>query len=128
REIKRLLTDTPAPAKENIFDYEQTIAQLGDDKTLFSELAAIFIEELPTLQQALSRAIEQQDIEAIRRSAHRLKGECLHFACLPLESKLSQIEQAAAAGNIAVITKQYHGVDELCQQLQAALIASKDRL
>lgn len=130
-EIKRMLTDdpaTPATPKENIFDYEQSIAQLGDDRTLFSELAAIFIEELPTLQQALANAIEKQDIEAIRRSAHQLKGECLHFACPPLENKLSQIEQAATAGNMAVITKQYHGVDELCQQLQAALLACKDQL
>ncbi len=123
-EIQRILNGSQSPDEENIFDYPQALAQLGDDKILFAELAAIFIDELPSLTTALSAAIEQQDAEAIRRSAHRLKGECLHFVCLPLESRLGRIEQAAAAGDLADIATQYHGLDALCQRLQNALMAA----
>lgn len=122
-EIQRVLSVSQAPVEESIFDYAQALAQLGDDKTLFHELAAIFLEELPSLQAALSEAIGKQEMEAIRRSAHRLKGECLHFVCQPLEHKLSHIEKAAATAELDDILEQYQGLDALCQRLQAALIA-----
>lgn len=123
-EIQRTLNSCQDPLGENIFDYSLALAQLGDDKTLFSELAAIFIEELPPLMAALNSAIEMQDVEAIRRSAHKLKGECLHFVCLPLQNKLGNIEQAAMTGDLAEITRQYQGLNELCHRLQAALEAA----
>lgn len=126
-EIQRVLNSSHPEPEEEIFDYSQALAQLGDDKTLFGELAAIFLEEFPALRAALASAIEQQDAEAIRRSAHRLKGECLHFVCLPLESKLGHIEQAAAAGNLSEIAEQYHGLDALCQRLQIAISAARDK-
>ncbi len=78
------------------------------------------------MTNALHTAIEAQDVEAIRRSAHRLKGECLHFVCQPLESRLGNIEQAAALADLAEITAQYRGVDELCQHLQASLAAARE--
>ncbi|WON75855.1 response regulator [Serratia sp. UGAL515B_01] len=126
-EIQRMMTNSPQPLDEDIFDYAQALAQLGADKTLFDELTTIFLEELPSLQAALNEAIEKQDIEAIRRNAHRLKGECLHFVCQPLESKLDHIEKAAALGRMDDILEQYHGLNELCQRLQAALIALKQQ-
>ncbi|MFC0225100.1 response regulator [Serratia aquatilis] len=125
-EIQRILSISQAPSEESIFDYAQALAQLGDDRTLFHELAAIFLEELPSLQAALSEAIGKQDMEAIRRSAHRLKGECLHFVCLPLESKLGYIEKAAATADLEEILEHYQGLDKLCQGLQVALIATRE--
>ncbi|WP_421080831.1 Hpt domain-containing protein, partial [Serratia fonticola] len=68
----------------------------------------------------------KQDFDAIRRSAHQLKGECLHFVCAPLENRLSQMEQAATAGNLPEILVQNIGLDGLCQQLQTALAAARE--
>ncbi len=125
-EIQRALNAAQVCPEEEIFDYVQSLAQLGDDKVLFNELVTIFLEELPSLTNALHTAIEAQDVEAIRRSAHRLKGECLHFVCQPLESRLGNIEQAAALADLAEITAQYRGVDELCQHLQSSLAAARE--
>ncbi|WP_337262791.1 MULTISPECIES: hybrid sensor histidine kinase/response regulator [unclassified Serratia (in: enterobacteria)] len=125
-EIQRVCNLSQEVPEAPIFDYSQALPQLSNDKTLFNELAAIFIEELPTLLASLHNAIEKQDFDAIRRSAHQLKGECLHFVCPALESKLIQIEQAATAGNLPTILAQNAGLEALCQQLQASLAATRE--
>ncbi|CAI2096778.1 Signal transduction histidine-protein kinase BarA [Serratia fonticola] len=125
-EIQRVYHLKQVEQEAPIFDYPQALAQLSDDKSLFNELAAIFIEELPVLLAKLHGALAKQDFDAIRRSAHQLKGECLHFVCAPLENRLSQMEQAATAGNLPEILVQNIGLDGLCQQLQTALAAARE--
>ncbi|MFZ1873992.1 MAG: response regulator, partial [Chania sp.] len=127
-EIQRVYHLSQAEPEAPLFDYPQALAQLSDDKTLFNELVTIFIEELPALLASLHTALEKRDFDAIRRSAHQLKGECLHFACAPLENRLIQIEQAAMAGNLPGIMAQNDGLEALCKQLQAALAAARDAL
>lgn len=127
-EIQRVYHLSQEEPEAPIFDYSQALAQLSDDKTLFDELVTIFIEELPLLLAALQSALEKRDFNAIRRSAHQLKGECLHFACTPLENRLSQMEQAALAGNLPAIMAQYDGLEALCKQLQTSLIAARETL
>jgi len=127
-EIQRVYHLNQAEPEAPIFDYPQALAQLSDDKTLFNELVTIFIEELPALLASLHTALEKRDFDAIRRSAHQLKGECLHFACAPLENRLIQIEQAAMAGNLPDIMAQNDGLEALCKQLQAALAAAREAL
>jgi PAS domain S-box-containing protein len=127
-EIQRVYHLNQAEPEAPIFDYPQALAQLSDDKTLFNELVTIFIEELPALLASLHTALEKRDFDAIRRSAHQLKGECLHFACAPLENRLIQIEQAAMAGNLPGIMAQNDGLEALCKQLQAALAAAREAL
>jgi PAS domain S-box-containing protein len=121
--VQNINLEIPEPP---LFDYTQALAQLDNDKTLFNQLAMIFIDELPSLLALLHAAIEKQDFEAIRRSAHQLKGECLHFVCTPLEYRLSQIEQAATASNLPGIMAQSIGLDELCEQLRASLVTVKE--
>ncbi|WP_447874363.1 response regulator [Serratia fonticola] len=125
-ELERTLNAAQPRPEDEIFDYAQSLTQLGDDQALFNELVAIFLEEFSSLTGALHDAIKRQDYEAIRRSAHRLKGECLHFVCQPLESRLGNIEQAAAIADWPEITAQYRGVDELCQRLRTSLAAAKE--
>ncbi|MHA7846014.1 response regulator [Serratia sp. D1N4] len=127
-EIQRVYHLSQAEPEAPIFDYPQALAQLSDDKTLFNELVTIFIEELPALLASLHTAVEKRDFDAIRRSAHQLKGECLHFACTTLENRLIQIEQAAMAGNLPDIMAQNDGLEALCKQLQAALAAAREAL
>lgn len=79
------------------FDYPLALAQLDNDPALFNELAAMFIDELPGLLNTLQAAIAAQTCDEIKRCAHRLKGETLHFAGSPLTPCLQAIEQAAGA-------------------------------
>lgn len=73
------------------FDFQAALAQLNNDRQLFDELAVIFIDELPLLLAELNTAIRGQSFDNIRHSAHRFKGETLHFVSKPLENCLKKL-------------------------------------
>ena len=105
------------------FDYPLALAQLDNDPALFNELAAMFIDELPGLLNTLQAAIAAQTCDEIKRCAHRLKGETLHFAGSPLTPCLQAIEQAAGARDLARRSSLQSQLAPLSRQLRDALIA-----
>lgn len=112
-----------APAASPPFDYELALAQLENDRELFNELAAMFIEELPLLLVELKSAIARQAFEDIKRSAHRFKGETLNFVCRPLETCLINIELSAGVEDHATVLEESQRLDALCALLHDALNA-----
>jgi signal transduction histidine kinase/DNA-binding response OmpR family regulator len=108
------------------FDYELALAQLENDRVLFNELAAMFIEELPLLVAELKSAIARHAFDEIKRSAHRFKGETLNFACRPLESCLINIERGAAEEDRAIVLEEGQRLDALCALLHDALNAKME--
>lgn len=105
------------------FDFVAALAQLNNDRQLFDELAMMFIDELPHLLAEINTAITRQSFDDIRRSAHRFKGETLHFVCKPLENCLKAIEQAAIEQTISTITDKQIQLEPLCHQLRSELLA-----
>lgn len=105
------------------FDYPLALAQLDNDPALFNELAAMFIDELHGLLNTLQAAIAAQTCDEIKRCAHRLKGETLHFAGSPLTPCLQAIEQAAGARDLASLPSLQSQLAPLSRQLRDALIA-----
>lgn len=104
-----------------IVDISAALVQLNNDQPLFQQLALMFIDELPHLQAELNAAITKQSFEEIRRSAHRFKGETLHFVCKALENCLKEIEFSAIAQDMPSIMVQQRQLEPLCLQLQQAL-------
>ncbi|MDJ7507878.1 response regulator [Salmonella enterica] len=105
------------------FDFQAALAQLNNDRQLFDELAVMFIDELPHLLAEINTAISGQSFDNIRRSAHRFKGETLHFVCKSLENCLKNIEMAAIEHVLDTITHEQVRLEALCQQLSNALLA-----
>lgn len=122
KEIEMVMTqETPTVSP---FDLAAALAQLNNDRQLFDELALMFIDELPHLLAEINTAITRQSFDNIRRSAHRFKGETLHFVCKPLENCLRAIELAAIEHAIDTITHEQMQLEALCQQLHNALLAA----
>ncbi|ADO48828.1 response regulator [[Enterobacter] lignolyticus] len=121
KEIDMVMT-AEAPALP-AFDFQAALAQLNNDRQLFDELAMMFIDELPHLLAEINTAISGRSFDNIRRSAHRFKGETLHFVCKPLENCLKAIELAAIEHALDTITREQMQLEALCQQLHSALLA-----
>ncbi|QJW54125.1 Signal transduction histidine-protein kinase BarA [Serratia plymuthica] len=120
-EIEAILAAVPATPPP--FDYELALAQLENDRALFNELAAIFVEELPMLLAELKSSIARHAFDEIKRNAHRFKGETLNFVCRPLESCLINIERSAAKEDLAAVLEEGQRLDALCTLLHDALTA-----
>jgi signal transduction histidine kinase/CheY-like chemotaxis protein/HPt (histidine-containing phosphotransfer) domain-containing protein len=87
---------------------EPVLARVGGDRQLLSEISRLFVEDAPRHLDAIARAIERREAEALRRAAHGLKGAAANFdasevvaAARALEDmgSTAQFERAAASLN-----------------------------
>jgi len=62
-------------------DLQAALAMAGGDVRLLRELAGAFLDEVPQLLGSLRSAVDEEDSESLRSSAHQLQGvmQCLHI-------------------------------------------------
>ena len=64
------------------------------------EVLEMFKEEAPSALVRLIVAIQQMNLEAVRRAAHALKGCCDNFGARPMAALCREIENDARAGKM----------------------------
>ncbi|TAT59519.1 Hpt domain-containing protein, partial [Enterobacter cloacae] len=67
----------------------------ADDPALVQELLTLFGEELDGAVKAISRAIDRDDRETLRRAAHKLRGEAVTLDFRGLAQQLQVLESEA---------------------------------
>jgi len=77
------------------------------------EIAAGFLEDVASIPEKLSRAVNSKDKEAIRSAAHLLKGCCLIIMAQDTAEKAARMERQAGSGEL-----------EHCEQLLPELLQS----
>jgi len=83
----------PEPADEVVFDREEALERVDNDKELLREIIALFEEECPQLLDAIRRAIAEKDGDALQHSAHTLKGSVGNFAARAAFDAAFQLER-----------------------------------
>ena len=63
-----------APEAAPIFDEAAALTHTGGDRQLLREIISLFRADLPSRLRAIARAVKARDAEALRSSAHALKG------------------------------------------------------
>jgi HPt (histidine-containing phosphotransfer) domain-containing protein len=90
---------------ESVINWAAALEATGDDQSLLDELVILFLDESSTLLSNIRRAIEEGDMELLRRSSHTLKGSLRIFdsrlaidyaAQMEQLGKNSQLDQAPA--------------------------------
>jgi two-component system, sensor histidine kinase and response regulator len=81
------------------FDLNWALSHLGNDATLLSELAGLFIQESITLLPALRAAVNQRDARAVETAAHTLKGSASNFGAKDLCRDALALEQSGRDHN-----------------------------
>lgn len=94
-------------------DEARLLKQCADDPSLVQELLALFGEGLDEAVATIAQAIDHDDREALRRAAHRLRGEAVTLGFTGLAERLQQLESQAASLDRA-------GLSELRGKLFAA--------
>ena len=83
----------------SVFDMQDLTRRLMGAEDLLCSILAGFIKALPQYLNAIRAAHAQQDTEALRRSAHTLKGSAANVGANALRAVALQIEQAGETGN-----------------------------
>ena len=110
-----------APTGGGVFDYERSLARLGGDPALFSEIVVLFLEDSPTLAQQARGGLESRDFPELERAAHSLKGLSVNFDARALAAAALSVEQHARDGDLERATARFSDLECELERLQAVL-------
>lgn len=82
----------------NSLNLRQLQEAVGNDPKALRLLVKTFIETAPDIYEALNDAIFSNQMEAVRRESHALKGMALLLGAKNLSASLELIERDAASG------------------------------
>jgi HPt (histidine-containing phosphotransfer) domain-containing protein len=111
----------PSPSRDDCIDWQVTWANLEGDRDLLSELALVFLDDLPEQLAALHRAVDNMQNRDLERLAHRLKGSVGNFAAKPAFEAAFRLEKIACQGNSQQISQAADALEYEIQRLRDAL-------
>jgi signal transduction histidine kinase/CheY-like chemotaxis protein len=111
----------PHPPGEGSIDWKTAWANMEGDHSLLSELALMFLNDLPGQMQAIHRAAENKLAPDLERLAHRLKGSVGNFAARPAFDAAFNLEKLAHQGNLGQVAPAVAALDHEIERLKGAL-------
>jgi len=86
-----------AGEQQGLPDEASLLKQCADDPQLVQELLALFGEGLDEAMLTIEQAIDNNNRDALRRAAHKLRGEAVTLCFTALAERLQQLESEAAS-------------------------------
>ena len=82
-------------------DKAVALDRLGGDEELLKEVAALFLDEYPTLMAEIEAAIQSKNADQLERAAHSLKGSVSNFGSDAAWQAAYEIEKMGRANELA---------------------------
>jgi PAS domain S-box-containing protein len=89
-----------APNSPGVYNLEEALERVDDDRNLLLELMKLFESERPKLLAQIRQAIASADAGALARSAHTLKGALLNLAASSAAAAALKLETIGRSGNL----------------------------
>ena len=83
-----------------MLDRDGLLARLDGDDELLREMALLFLEEYPSMLDAVREGIVQADPERVQRAAHALKGALLTLSADAVADTSGKLETVAGGGEL----------------------------
>lgn len=85
---------------EPTFDAAAALARLGGDADVLRQIAEIFLRQHTAHHDAIQRAFQTGDAEALARSAHALKGAVANFDAHAVHAAAANLEAIGRRGDL----------------------------
>ena len=102
-------------------DFSALLEMLGGDKQMVASLLSKFVDELTTDLTASEPAITDQDAEALRQIAHRIKGTSANLHALMLSAAARELEQACTEADASLMTIKQRVMSDQARVVQEAI-------
>ena len=114
----------PAPTTEDdCIDWQGAWGNLEGDRDLMSELAGLFLDDLPHQMEAIHRAVDQQQDHELERLARRLKTSVGNFAAKPAFEAAVRLENIGCEGDFTQAPGALNALEHEIRRLREALEA-----
>ena len=102
-------------------DFSALLEMLGGDKQIVASLLSKFVDELTTDLAASELAITDQDAEALRQIAHRVKGTSANLHALMLSAAARELGQACTEADASLMTIKQQVMSDQARAVQEAI-------
>jgi CheY-like chemotaxis protein len=113
-----LAADTGGRSVSAAVDRDALLNRVGGDEELFVEIVRLFLADCPVRVADIQAAVEAADANAIRLTAHALKGAAGNLSAMDLMSAARALERIGAEGRIDAAPAAYR---ELATQAALAI-------
>lgn len=103
------------------FDYQATLARLGNDHELFCLMALCFVEDAGILLGEITAASQANDADRVERAAHSLKGLAATFSAEAVVSRAQFIETCGRRADFNAVRSVIADLSLETERLKAAL-------
>jgi PAS domain S-box-containing protein len=110
------------PAPQDIIDWKRGLASVDGDSELFHDLLRIFANEAPLTMEKLRAAVELKNLEAIRLSAHTLRGSVANFGAVDAVQAALRLETMAEKGDMEQVAKSFRNLELEIQRVLDAIV------
>jgi len=106
---------------QGVFDRAEMMENFAGDAELFTQIAEIFLDDVPQQLAALQTAQDSGDLETLRAAAHKLKGSVATFAAREALTAAKALEQACKDGDAGRVATLAAAVQTETARLTTAL-------
>ena len=106
-------------------DVRELLALMDGDRELLLELIDVFLEDAPQRIQAVRRALEAHDAEALYKGAHALKGSAGNFGAPDVVSRAIRLEAVARENDLDAADIEFGFLETDMKELVDGLIEAK---
>ncbi len=114
--------DEPAPPPAEVFHRAEALARVGRDKELLREVAAVFLDNLPSVLSAIREAVARRDGKALESAAHTLKGAVSNFGAPAAVEAALAMETMGREGDLSRVGEAFAALEEEVERLRLALV------
>lgn len=107
----------------DVIDWNSLKENCAGDDGLVNEILELFRKEGPALLADVQRAVVAADGQAIKRTAHRLKGALVSLAAHPATAVAKELEHAGAQNELARVGDLQKQLETEMARLMGALSA-----
>ena len=128
RPVERAREERRKPEPETLDDV--VLAQLREDlggSAPVNQIIALFLQKAPTILAELRDAVTRGDLDAIRRSAHTIKGTGATLGARALSERCKQLEEQAQGGEVPDAAAYLSRIEEAYRAAEVALRAEITR-
>ena len=86
--------------KPSAIDWSAALEAVNEDQDLLLEVVQILADDLPNLRTEVREAMENQDADALRQAAHKMKGSVRFLGPSTVYDIAFQLEQRGMDGDL----------------------------
>jgi HPt (histidine-containing phosphotransfer) domain-containing protein len=114
-------SEEDAREDKTVFDKDEALRIIDDDEEYLRELAEMFINDFPEQKSKIKEAVNSHNSEALRKSAHKLKGAVANFGKKAVFKTALELEMMGKENRLDDVEKIYGVLVREAERLVNAL-------